>query len=107
MGSHGTVQHYTKSQFYGSSEVDENSVVDISSVKLVDESSVLVENTGLKLEELDEKAVVYQSVFSPKSPIYDLAIGNEKSEQSIGKCFTVRLIRLEEFFFFCVMRMIS
>jgi hypothetical protein len=39
-------------------------VVDISSVKLVDESSVIVENTGLKLEELDEKAVVYQSVFS-------------------------------------------
>ena len=47
-----------------SSEVDESSVEDISSVKLVDESSVLVENTGLKLEELDEKAVVYQSVFS-------------------------------------------
>ena len=34
----------------------ENSVVDISSVKLVDESSVLLENT-VKLEELDKKAV--------------------------------------------------
>ena len=56
------VQYYTKSQFYESSEVDENS--DIGSAKLVDESSVLVENTGLKLEELDEKAVVYQSAFS-------------------------------------------
>ena len=33
-------------------------VVVISSVKLVDESSVNVKNTGLKLEELDEKAVV-------------------------------------------------
>ena len=57
------VQYYTKSQFYESSEVDKNSIVDISSVKLVDESSVLVENTGLKLEELDKKAAVYQSVF--------------------------------------------
>jgi hypothetical protein len=35
--------------------VDENSVVDKNSVKLVDESSVVVENTGLKLEEVDEK----------------------------------------------------
>ena len=52
------------SQFYKGSEVDENSVVDISSVKLVDESSVLVKNTGLKMKELDKKAVVYQSVFS-------------------------------------------
>ena len=60
------VQYFIKSQLDESSEVDENSVVDISSVKLVDESSVLVENTGLKLEELDEKAVVYQSVFSQK-----------------------------------------
>ena len=58
------VKYYTKSQFYKSSVVDENLVVDISSVKLVDKSSVLVENTGLKLEELDKKAVVYQSVFS-------------------------------------------
>ena len=33
-------------------------------MKLVDESSVVVENTGLKLEEVDEKTVVYQSVFS-------------------------------------------
>ena len=40
-----------------------NSVVDISSVKLVDESSVIVENTGLKEEELDKKAVIYQSAF--------------------------------------------
>ena len=46
--------------------VDENSVVDRNSIKLVDESSVVVENTGLKLEEVDEKTVVYQSVFSPK-----------------------------------------
>ena len=44
--------------------VAENSVVERSSIKLVDESSVLVENTGLKLEKLDEKAIVYQSVFS-------------------------------------------
>ena len=70
------VQYYTKRQFYESSEVDENSVVDISSVKLVDESSVLVKNTGLKLEELDEKAVVDQSVFSPAevfmSNVYNL-----------------------------------
>ena len=29
----------------------------------VDESSVLVQNTGLKPEELDKKAVVYKSVF--------------------------------------------
>ena len=67
VGSHGTLQYYTKSQFYESSEVDENSVVGINSVKLVDKSSVLVENTGLKLEELDKKAVVYQSVFSQNS----------------------------------------
>jgi hypothetical protein len=46
--------------------VDENSVVDRNSIKLVDESSVVVENTGLKLEEVDEKTVVYQSVFSQK-----------------------------------------
>ena len=32
--------------------VDENSGVDRNSVKLVDESSVVVENTGLKLEGL-------------------------------------------------------
>ena len=51
-------QYYTKGQFYESSEVDKYSVLDISSVKLVDEGSVLVENTGFKLEELDEKAVV-------------------------------------------------
>ena len=38
-------------------------VVDISSVKLVDESSVNVKNTGLKLEELDEKSVVYQIMY--------------------------------------------
>jgi hypothetical protein len=46
--------------------VDENSVVDRNSIKLVDESSVVVENTGLKLEEVDEKTVVYQSVSSQK-----------------------------------------
>jgi hypothetical protein len=51
--------------------VDENSVVDRNSIKLVDESSVVVENTGLKLEEVDEKTVVYQSVFSPKHDYYD------------------------------------
>ena len=61
------VQYYVKIQLDESSEVDENSVVDISSKKLVDESSVLVENTGLQLEELDEKAVVDQSVFSRKN----------------------------------------
>ena len=44
--------------------VDENSVVDRNFIKLVDESSVVVENSGLKLEEVDEKTVVYQSVFS-------------------------------------------
>jgi hypothetical protein len=44
--------------------VDENSVVDRNSIKLVDKSLVVVENTGLKLEEVDEKTVVYQSVFS-------------------------------------------
>jgi hypothetical protein len=44
--------------------VDKNSVVDRNSIKLVDESSVVVENTGLKLEEVDEKTAVYQSVFS-------------------------------------------
>ena len=49
--------------------VDKNAVVDRNSVKLVDESSVVVENTGLKLEELDEKAVVYQSVFSLQYPL--------------------------------------
>ena len=61
--------NFTKSQFYKSSEIDENSVVDISSVKLVDKSSVLVKNTGLKLDELDEKAVVYQSAFSRKDAV--------------------------------------
>ena len=50
--------------------VDENSGVDRNSVKLVDESSVVVENTGLKLEGLDEKAVssipkgVFPSMYS-------------------------------------------
>ena len=46
--------------------VDENSVVDRNSGKLVDESSVVVQNTGLQPEELDKKAVVAQSLFSPK-----------------------------------------
>ena len=64
IGHFSTVQYYTKIQLYESSEVDENSVVDINSVKLVDESSVVVENTNHKLEGLDEKAVVDQSVFS-------------------------------------------
>ena len=56
--------YYTIIQCYESSEVDKNSVVDIRSVKLVHESSVVVENTGLKLEELDKTAVVYQIVFT-------------------------------------------
>ena len=45
------------------SEVEENAGVDRNSVKLVDESSVVVENTGLKLEALHKKAVVYQKCF--------------------------------------------
>ena len=49
--------------------VAENWVVDRSSIKLVDESSVLVENTGLKLEELEKKTVPYQIVFSPFNPL--------------------------------------
>ena len=44
--------------------VDESSGVDRNSGKLVDESSVVVQNTALKLEGLDEKAVVAQRVFS-------------------------------------------
>ena len=50
--------------------VDENSGVDRNSVKLVDESSVVVQNTGLKLEGLDEKAAVDQRVFSRLSCTY-------------------------------------
>ena len=45
--------------------VDEISVVDRNSEKLVDESSVVVQNTGLQLKGLDEKAVIDQSAFSP------------------------------------------
>ena len=45
-------------------EVDKNSGVDRNSVKLVDESSVVVQNTSLNLEGLDKKAVVDQRVFS-------------------------------------------
>ena len=52
--------------------VDENSVVDRNSIKLVDESSVVVQNTGLKLEGLDEKAVVDQRVFSLQIGTYGL-----------------------------------
>jgi hypothetical protein len=44
--------------------VDVNSVVNRDSIKLVDESLVVVQNTGLKLKEVDEKTVVYQRVFS-------------------------------------------
>ena len=58
------VQYYIRSQLDESSELDENSGVDRNSVKLVDESSVVVQNTGLKLEGLDEKAAVDQRVFS-------------------------------------------
>ena len=54
-----------------SSEVDENSGVDKNSVKLVDVSSVVVENTGLKREGLDKKAVIYQSAFSLKISDFD------------------------------------
>ena len=50
-----------------SSEVDKNAGVDRNSVKLVYESSVVVENTGLKLEGLDEKAVVVFSLFMGKT----------------------------------------
>ena len=57
------VQYYIKTQLDESSEVDENSGVDRNSVKFVDESSVVVQNTSLKLEGLDEKAVVDQRVF--------------------------------------------
>ena len=46
-----------------SSEVDKNAGVDRISVKLVYECSVVVENTGLMLEGLDKKAVVYQKWF--------------------------------------------
>ena len=50
------VQYYIKSQLDESSVVDENSVVDRNFEKLVDECSVVVvQNTGLQLEELDEK----------------------------------------------------
>ena len=34
-------------------------------------------------------------------------ISEMRKVNKVGKCFTVRLIRLEEFFFFCDMRMIS
>ena len=44
--------------------VDENSVVDRNSEKLVDESSVVVQNTSLQPKGLDEKAVIDQSAFS-------------------------------------------
>ena len=64
-------QYYTKIQFYESSDVAKNSVVDISSVKLVDESSASVEYTGLKLEELDEK---YVSVPCTSDNFYSLKI---------------------------------
>ena len=49
-------------QFYESSDVAENSVVGISSLKLVDKSLVLVKNAGLKWEELDVKAVISRSL---------------------------------------------
>ena len=58
------VQYYIKIQLDESSEVDKNSGVDRNFEKLVDKSSVVVQNTGLKLEELDEKAAVDQRVFS-------------------------------------------
>ena len=46
------------SYFFTVTDVAQCLFVDISSVSLVDESSVLIENTGLKQEQLDEKAVV-------------------------------------------------
>ena len=52
------ISSYINFQFDKSSEVDERSGVDRNFVKLEDESSVVVENTGLK------QAVVYQRVFS-------------------------------------------
>ena len=55
--------------------VDKNLGVDRNSVKLVDESSVVVENTGLKLEGLDEKAVVYQRLFSPLCTVDKSKVG--------------------------------
>ena len=51
--------------------VDRNSGVDRNSVKLVDKSSVVVQNTGLKLEGLDEKAAVDQRVFSHHSCFFN------------------------------------
>ena len=60
------IQYYIKTQLDESSEVDKNSGVDRNSVKIVDENSVVVQNTGLNLEGLDEKAVVDQRVFSPQ-----------------------------------------
>ena len=50
--------------------VDENSVVDRNSEKLVDESSVVVQNTGIQPEGLDEKAVIDQSAFSPDFALF-------------------------------------
>jgi hypothetical protein len=49
------VQYYTKSQFYESFETDENSVIDISSVKLVDENSVLVKKYWPQAERVRQK----------------------------------------------------
>ena len=48
--------------------VDNNSCVDGNSVKFVEESSVVVENTALKLEGVDKKAVVYQRMFPFSKP---------------------------------------
>ena len=72
VGSHGTVFANSNSEGLPlnppsavdkSSEVDKNAGIDRNSVKLVYESSVVVETTGLMLEGLDEKAVVYQKCF--------------------------------------------
>ena len=65
------VQYHIRSQLDESSEVDRNSGVDRNSVKLVDESSVGVQNTGPKLEGLDEKAAVDQRVFSHHSCFFN------------------------------------
>ena len=67
--------------------VDENSVVDRNSIKLVDESSVVVENTGLKLEEVDEKTVVYQSVVSRYSKA---AVVSHSLNAEVGRIFFTR-----------------
>ena len=61
--------------------VDKNSVVDRNSEKLVDESSVVVQNTSLQPKGLDEKAVIDQSAFSRYK---------ESSWSSLDNSFAIR-----------------